>query len=189
MQPLDDADRPIPFPEGITVDVVAPVSRVVLPTKSTLRPPETQGVFLWWPATWEDWLHPDDQELGQRLVPGYRVFTRRPCENYADRELGYHQLIYGPYQFRALPVIWFPVDCEGYRVGDQVEVLSALGRRQPGIATIREMNWNRRQLRIEYLLASRDLGRQRRFTADEFQPIAGLESHLDDRRKGLRSRI
>ena len=47
-------------------------------------------------------VHPDDQELVDRLVPGNRVFKKEECPNFADRKLGYSQLSYGDQVFRSI---------------------------------------------------------------------------------------
>ncbi len=108
------------------------------PRRKFLKREARYGVFLWWSDQTPSWVHPDDREIVDRLVPGNRVFRKEECENYADRELGFSQLIYGEVRFRALPSIWLEVTHEGYELNDFVEVKSRFGKLRPRIATIRE---------------------------------------------------
>ena len=74
----------------------------------TLRRPAQYGVCLWWSDEQPCFVHPDDQETVERLVPGNRVFKKEECVDFADRKLGYSRLSYGDQVFRALPTIWYP---------------------------------------------------------------------------------
>ncbi len=156
-------------------------------TKSTLKRPPKHGVCLWWSDRQPSWIHPEDEEMADAMVPGDRVFRRDECENYSDRELGYSQFEYGDMKFRALPAIWLELKTAGYELGDFVQIKSQYGKRESMVATISEIKWNRLHRRIEYVLTAGGRTTSRPFTADEFQPAIRLESHLNARQLALAS--
>ena len=84
-----------------------------LPIKPLKIPPK-YGVYRWWPVD-ENWVHPDDLETANALIPSDRVFRR---EGY-DQE--YSLLLYGKQFIRVRPVIWLEIQSEGYELGDQIE--------------------------------------------------------------------
>lgn len=148
---------------------------------SQLRQPTRFGVCLWWPSDSIAWVHPEDREIAERLVPGNRIFKRQECNHYADRELGYSLISYGPQQFRVLPAIWLPVKFEGFEIGDFVEIKSRLGRRRPTIGTIREMHWNRLALRIDYFVDASTIQSKAPMRSDDLQPAMRLNGFLSER--------
>jgi len=75
--------------EDITGD--GPQVSFVPQTPSTLKRPPKHGVCLWWSDRQPSWIHPDDVEKADVMIPGDRVFRRDECENFADRELGFSQ--------------------------------------------------------------------------------------------------
>ena len=121
-------------------------------TVSQLRQPTRFGVCLWWSDEVPAWVHPDDVEIADRLVPGNRIFKRQECGNFADRKLGYSLISYGSERIRVLPAIWLPIKFEGFEIGDLVEIKSRLGRRRASIGEIRDIRWNRHAQRIEYFV-------------------------------------
>lgn len=153
-------------------------------TKPDLKMPIRHGVFLWGTNRLSEWVHADELELAAEIVPGYRVFRREPCENESDRETGHARLWYGRQSFRAKPIVWLEVEPEGFEVGQRVEVKSDYGKRQPGLATIAEMNWNRYEKRIEYSLRGVDLKLNRVFFASELRPAIKLKEFVQSNFNG-----
>lgn len=149
--------------------------------RTALRREIKYGVFLWWSDQTPSWVHPDDRQVVEHLVPGNRVFRREECENYADRELGYSKLVYGESVFRALPSIWLEVAYEGIELNDYVEIKSRYGKLRARIATISEIVWNRHSRTIEYFLSFNGQRESRAYTIDEFQPAIRLGHHLSNR--------
>ena len=144
-------------------------------TKPDLKMPIRHGVFLWGTNRLSEWVHADELELAAGIVPGYRAFRREPCESESDRDNGFARLWYGEQSFRAKPIVWLEVEPEGFHVGQRVEVKSDYGKRQPGLATIVEIKWNRYEKRIEYSLRGVDLKLNRIFFADELRPAIKLK--------------
>jgi hypothetical protein len=72
-------------------------------------------VFLRAPANGSDWIHPDDHEMVDGIVPSKRVFCRFLYEN------GFYHFRYGDIVFRLRPCLWLPVRGEGFDIGDRVE--------------------------------------------------------------------
>lgn len=149
--------------------------------KPDLKPETKYGVFLWWSDRLPKWIHPDDIEIANRLVPGFKVFRREPCQNASDRQLGYFELCYGEESFRALPIVWLEITSEGWEVGDRVEVKSRHGKRRPGIATITDMVWDRLAKRIEYVLERNGMALPNRFQNEDLRPAFVLGQHLNER--------
>jgi hypothetical protein len=132
-------------------------------TPQGLRVPERFGVYIRWPEAGTDWIHPDDLQLAQRLIPGQRILHRRLFD-------GQHShLFYGDLRIRVRPTLWLEVKTDGYMIGDQVEVRSELGQREPLIATIAEMVWNPNAQRVEYTLCQLDRQLPKTYVAEEFQ--------------------
>ncbi|MEL7496038.1 MAG: hypothetical protein AAFN77_00405 [Planctomycetota bacterium] len=148
-----------------------------------LKLPTVYGVFLWWSDRLPSWIHPDDVEIAERLVPGCRVFRRDVCESKLDQQLGYQQLSYGDESFRSLAVVWLRVQYEGYEVGDRVEVKSEHGKRRPELATINDMVWNRHKKWIEYRLEKQGMPIKRPYRANEIRPAMSLGGFLSLRER------
>jgi len=174
--------------EEIKLDVGTATEVSNQPHRDSIKRKVKYGVFLWWSDQTPSWVHPDDFELVDRLVPGNRVFRREECENYADRKLGYSRLIYGEIKFRALPSIWLEMAHEGFELNDFVEIKSRFGKLRPRIATIREIIWNRHSRSIEYFLTINGQRVSRAYSVDEFQPAIRLGKHLGDRELKLAAR-
>ena len=136
------------------------------------------GVFPWWPDE-EDWIHPEDVQTADQLIPSDRIFRRE----YYDQQ--YALLTYRDNFIRIRPVMWLQVETDGYEIGDQVEVKSSLGRGRPLIATIEEIRWDSEQRQPVYDLFAHGKTIHRPFRADEFQLTQQMEGHLDWRRLQL----
>ena len=156
-----------PDPLEIDFDTLEGGSITTFDTLPGLKLIPRYGVLLWWSDRIPTWVHADDIETAQRLVPGKRVFRRVACTNTSDQTLGYAELIYGGESFRALPIVWFEVEPEGFDIGDRVEIKSSYGKRRPGIATITDMIWNVHRQQIEYRLHRRNMPLPRLYRADE----------------------
>lgn len=131
---------------------------------SDLKRPPVHVVLLRWPRDGEAWIHPEDRELARRLLPSDRVFRR---ERVVKR---YNVLRYGRLVLRIEPVLWRIVPDEGFLVGDPVEVLSRLGRNDPGLGAIREMRWCETTQTVWYQL--------RRGQTDDPRPYAAADLRL-----------
>ena len=152
----------------------------LFPTKPLKIQPK-YGVYLWWPVD-ENWVHPDDLDTADELIPSDRVFRR---EEY-DKE--YSLLLYGEQFIRVRPVIWLEIQSEGYELGDQIEVKSQMGKGQPIVATIEGIRWDNETRRIKYSLSAHGRAVERDYTSDEFQLTQQLETFLDERRLRLLER-
>jgi len=175
----NDPLAPIQLAEDLTGD--GPQVSFVPKVKSTLKRESKLGVCLWWSDEQPFFLHPDDEEVARRLVPGRRVLRRSECENFADRELGYSLFEYGDLKFRALPAIWMELKGDGFELGDFVQVKSQNGKRHPVVATICEIKWNPNKRKIEYELSINDWTSGHIYCADELQPAPRLDSYLSPR--------
>jgi len=122
-------------------------------------------VYPWWPENGDAWVHPDDVRLTRRLIPSTRVFRS------AGREGQYLVLTYGQLRIRVKPTLRHAVPGDGFKLGDQVEVCSKLGKNRPLVATIREMRWNARQGVIHYRLSRRGMTLARYYTAGDLRPV------------------
>jgi hypothetical protein len=188
---LDNNDEdlsPIPF---VWPDVNEESSTLELPNRgpdSTLKPEAKYGVFQWWIERAPPWVHPDDQAIADELVPGNRVFRKEQSENFADRELGYSDFIYGQQKLRALPGLWLEVETDGYEVADLVEIKSQYGKLRPRIATIVDIVWSRNAQTLEYFLKANDQRIEFAFSSSDFQPAFKLGSHLTPRELEISAR-
>ena len=156
--------------------------------KPDLKPLPKYGVFLWWSDQLPQWIHPDDLELAERLVPGCKIFRREVCDSEVDRDSGYFGYHYGSESFRALPIVWLEIHSDGFEVGDRVEVKSENGKRRPILATIAEMTWGRYRQTIEYQLERNGMPLRRRYRREEIRPALRLGGHLTPREQELLSR-
>ena len=146
------------------------------------------GVFLWWSDQIPSWVHPDDVETAERLVPGHRVFKRGECENASDRELGYSMFQYGQECFRGKPALWLEVESHGFEIGDLIEIKSLNGKLHPQIAVISAILWNRNALEIQYFVSVNDARMQRPFSINEIRPAIRLGQYLSPRELRLSTR-
>jgi hypothetical protein len=103
------------------------------------------------------------------LLPSDRVFV---CEDY---ERPYNVLSYGHRALRVEPVLWLEVADEGLRIGDQVEVLSRMGKNWPRIGVIREMRWSETQQKISYQICARERNIPTRYGADDLRRIENFD--------------
>lgn len=137
--------------------------------------PDRYGVFAWWPddrnlaGEGEQWLHPYDEVVAADYLPSDRVWQRFRGEGMYDL---YCQ---GEIRFRAQPRMWIEVQHEGYWIGDFVELLSQQGERDPFVAQICEVRWNRQTRELEYLLSRAGHAMTQLFTRSEFRTATGIE--------------
>lgn len=144
-----------------------------------LKLPERFGVFLWWPEVGNSWIHPEDVETCNELIPSCKIFHR---QSYDDT---YSLLTYAAQFIRIKPILWLEVKTDGYEIGDQVEVRSKMGRRKPFVATIRDILWDRRDHRVEYYLRTIDREIPTRFFVDDIQPAFRLDQPMTWRQQEL----
>ncbi|MFT5303329.1 MAG: hypothetical protein ACI87E_004152 [Mariniblastus sp.] len=170
----------IPFAWPTAQDQVGFHSEVRVP-HSTLKPPLKHGVFLWWSEQTPAWIHPDDLDAALSMVPSCRIFKRRECDNFADRELGYFEFASGKHKFRALPGLWREIETEGFELGDLVEIRSQNGKLRPGMASIRDIQLNRKSNQIDYYLDKNGMRVERSFAYNDIQPASRLGEFLEQR--------
>ncbi len=149
---------------------------------SLVRKP-THGVFPWWPEEGTDWIHADDIELAQKVIPGRRIFRRE------DIEGGMLLVTYGKIQLRIHPVMWLEVPEPDYRVGDHVEIKSKLGKVEPKIAEVSEVYWDRYKRRAEYHLVHLGKPLPGAYTPDSLSPTATLGNHIPVRHLGKKKSL
>lgn len=149
-----------------------------------LSVPDKYGVFLWWPESGTDWIHPDDIELCNANLPSKRVFRKSVGEGPFSTTLVYAQI-----QIRIKPVLWLEVPTDGFEVGDQIEVRSKLGQRKPFIATIREMFWDRHNRRIDYFMRAVDRELATPYHLGDFQPAFSLSQPMTLRQRELHEKF
>ncbi|MDH3717669.1 MAG: hypothetical protein OES79_06055 [Planctomycetota bacterium] len=128
------------------------------------------GVYPWWPENGHQWIHPEDIEVVDGLIPGARVFRRD------GRLPKYVVMSYGDMRFRIRPTLWHQVQPVEFDIGDQVEIRSRMGKNLPGLAVICEMTWQREQGTIYYHLRQRGMRIPRRFTAADLRPVKFLST-------------
>ena len=146
------------------------------------------GVFLWGSDQLHKWVHLEDLELASQIIPGYRIFRRVPCRGQEDHDKGYAEIFYGDQSLRILPIVWLEVTPEGFTIGDRVEILSDQGKRQPGLATIKEMRWNRYTQQIEYTLVGNELVFRRVYSNEELRHATKL-NHFRTEKQLLRNSL
>jgi|GEM_PF-585110 len=104
------------------------------------------GVFLRSPDG-SDWIHPDDHEIVDGIVPSNRVFCRFRYED------GYYHFRYGEIVFRLRPCLWLPVRDEGFDLGDRVETTGVGLSQELFVSEITGMVFDDRAGEIRYQLA------------------------------------
>ena len=148
------------------------------------RPPR-HGVYLWWPEKGLGWIHPDDIDRAEVLIPSSRVFCRR------DIDTAYSLLSYGDKSIRVKPTMWYEVQSDGYELGDPIEVKSRMGKLKPFVATIVDIFWNRQDRKIDYYLRAAGRRLKKAYRCEEFQPAMKLNEPMSVRQMALlaKSRI
>lgn len=141
--PPEDGSRP-----GILLGNLSKQGNPMTPTHEPIPRPAKWGVYSTWPEEGLHNVHPEDYWLAERLLPGNRIFQR------SDLDGDYNLLIYGRHQVRVRPTLWVETPEPPFKLGEQVEVRSQLGRLTPQIARIHQVFWNPRSRRIEYELAA-----------------------------------
>ncbi len=130
-----------------------------------LKRPPIQVVLLRWPRDGDGWIHPEDRRLANSLLPSNRVFR---CE---EVEGPYNVLTYGDRVIRVEPVLWLEVPDEGLRVGDQVEVLSRMGKNWPRVGFIREVRWLDTRQSIVYQVRERRCEIPTQYAAEDMRRV------------------
>lgn len=144
-----------------------------------LTVPERYGVFLWWPHEGTDWIHPEDVELVEKLIPSNRIFL---CQRLNAE---FSRYVHGEITVRLRPAMWLEIEIDGYLIGDRVEIRSQMGKRMPAIATIHDMRFNRHQGQIEYYLTVKDQQLEWPLVYTDFQPAFKLDEPLSMRQRIL----
>lgn len=122
------------------------------------------GAFVRWPADHASWIHPEDMPQATPLLPSRRVF----CRYRWDGE--FYHLRYGATVLRIRPVMWQATQAIDLEVGQQVEVLSGLGRNEAGIYRIEDTLISSQQ-EIEFYLSRRGMRIARSFARSDLRPI------------------
>lgn len=148
---------------------------------SELKQPTKFGVFLWWTEQSPTWVHPDDVEIADNLIPSNRVFVRSNCSNASDRELGFSKFQYGAEFFRGKPALWLEVPPQDIEIGDRVEIKSQSGKLKPQIACVTDILWSRSRRTVEFLLSVNQILIRRHFLVSDFRPAHRLGRHLSSR--------
>lgn len=123
------------------------------------------GAYLQWPEAGTQWIHPDDVDLVQRLIPSNRVFLRSGFDGM------YYLLSYGEFKLRVKPTLWTKLEDDGFRIGDMVEVDGVDHERESMIATIGEKRFNVETHTIGYTLIHRELPIDRIYLAAELKSL------------------
>jgi len=133
------------------------------------------GVYLQWPEEGDSWIHPDDRQLVESLIPSDRVFCRESFDG------AYYHLRYGELTIRVLPSMWLAIGGEDFHVGDQVEIASHNDKNSPGVGVISEVRFAQEQQRIQYTVLQREFPLPTHFLAED---LVNLTSHerLDEPR-------
>jgi hypothetical protein len=130
-----------------------------------MKIPHDYGVYLWWPEDGDAVFHPDDLQIGLKLIPSRRVFRR-------ERLLGHYLVLrYGPHRVRIKPTLFLSVHSDGFDIGNQVQVLSRCGQNRPFIGRIAHMLWHVRAKRIEYYVRQVDQQIPRLYSAADLERI------------------
>jgi len=123
------------------------------------------GVYLVWPEEGTSWIHPEDLSQAQLWIPSTRVFRRHGFDG------TYYRLEYGPISIRVKPTLWLKVPDEHFCVGDMVEIRSIFMEREPNIATISDILYDRSLNRITYLLLQRELPLPKVFFSEDLHQL------------------
>lgn len=129
------------------------------------------GAYLRWPMEGVEWVHPDDLQIAQEMIPSQRVFRRSRWDG------EYYWLQYGQTRIRVKPSMWFRVPDVDLEVGQQVELLARQGKNDPGIFRIADIFWDRSRRRVEYTLRRDALELEKRFARADIRPIS-VKHHL-----------
>ncbi len=129
------------------------------------------GAYLTWPITGDDWIHPDDRELANRLLPSPRVFRRHNWDG------EYYHLNYGQLQLRVQPSMWVSVPAVDLSVGQQVEVMYRDGLNDPGIFHISDIFYVPMRNEVEFCVHGVSLKSNRRYLRDDLRPLH-IQHHL-----------
>ncbi|MCU0710996.1 MAG: hypothetical protein MUC43_02975 [Pirellula sp.] len=121
------------------------------------------GVYLTWPQDGVEWIHPDDIQLAEQLIPSSRVFRRVAFDG------TYYRLEYGSLMLRVKPTMWLKVHDEGFWIGDQVEIKGDFLTNEPSIAVITESRFEAATGMISYMLIQRDMVLDKHYHADELR--------------------
>jgi len=115
------------------------------------------GIYSWWPKAirpddsmdeeLDSMIHPDDLKLANELNPMGKVFIK------SGSEAKYIHIEFGDFRLRVTPINWQPVDGDGFKVGDQVQVLSNGGANTEKCGIIYSMSWHHKNESIVYHLS------------------------------------
>lgn len=133
------------------------------------------GVYLTWPHDGVDWIHPDDIQLAEELIPSGRVFRRVSFDG------TYYRLEYGDRVLRVKPTMWLKVHDEGFWIGDQVEIKGDFLTNEPSIAVITDARFEPSTGLISYTLIQRDMMLDKNYHADELRGLTKRPEKLSER--------
>ncbi len=123
------------------------------------------GAYLRWPLDGDAWIHPEDLEAAQKLIPSHRVFRRSMWDGQ------YYWLHYGNVRLRVRPTMWYPVQPVDLEVGQQVELLSRNGENDAGIFRIREILFDPKRREIEFYLRLGELSISRAYSRSDLRLV------------------
>lgn len=123
------------------------------------------GVYLRWPTEGNVWIHPDDVELAERLIPSRRVFKRFRWDG------EFYWLAYGKLRLRVAPTMWLAVPGADIEVGNQVELLARHGENDAGIYRVRELLFASKRGELEFFLERGEMPLPNTFGREDIRPL------------------
>ena len=133
------------------------------------------GVYLTWPQSGVDWIHPEDVTVAEELIPSGRVFRRVAFDG------TYYRLEYGDRVLRVKPTLWSKVPDEGFWIGDQVEIKGDFLTNEPSIAMVTEARYDAATGMISYTLVQRDMLLDKHYHASELRCLTKRPEKLAQR--------
>ncbi|EMI58513.1 hypothetical protein RSSM_00040 [Rhodopirellula sallentina SM41] len=121
------------------------------------------GLIPRWPENGTGFIHPDDVQLVERLIPSERVLRRDGFDG------TYYQYRYGEFSFRLRPCMWLPIAGEGIDIGDEVETIGTGMERELFVGVVTGMYYVRRKGRILYRLRRAEQTQKRLYLSEHLR--------------------
>lgn len=128
-----------------------------------LKPNVDHVMLSRWPQDGDDWIHPEDRQLAEGLIPSDRIFRR---ELQPD---GYYQLSYGPLKIRVQPVMFDDAPEPVFEIDQFVKLKMAFDSDRTEAGRIYDIRYSQYHDAPQYYLIRGDMKSRTPYLADALE--------------------
>ncbi|MBI1248572.1 hypothetical protein GC197_12125 [bacterium] len=128
-----------------------------------VKPPVSWVMFSRWPEDGDHWIHPDDRNKAEGLIPSDCIFRREVVDD------DWYQVSYGDVTLRIRPVMVEELPEPKFKMGEIVELQHQFDVEKLTTGTIYAVRWSEYYQEPQYYLVRGDLKSQNPYLAKDLK--------------------